>query len=78
MYLLILGIVLLVLKYLAIEPVAQWSWWWVLAPFALTVVWWWLADQSGYTRRKAMEKEERRKAERVNESRKRLGMPPKH
>ncbi|NIC43035.1 TIGR04438 family Trp-rich protein [Aquabacterium sp. A08] len=77
MYLLLLGVALLLLKYLAVGPVADWSWWWVLSPFALTLLWWWFADQSGYTRRKAMEKETQRKADRVEESRKRLGMPAK-
>ncbi|WP_296491428.1 TIGR04438 family Trp-rich protein [Rhodoferax sp.] len=60
MYLLGLGIVLLLLKYLAIGPVAAWSWWWVLTPFALAVVWWTWADASGFTKRKAMEIEEKR------------------
>ncbi|MCM2341613.1 TIGR04438 family Trp-rich protein [Rhodoferax sp.] len=64
MYLLGLGIVLMLLKYLAIGPVADWSWWWVLSPFVLAVVWWAWADASGYTKRKAMELEEKRVAER--------------
>jgi len=64
MYLLGLGIVLLLLKYLAIGPIADWSWWWVLSPFALAVVWWAWADASGYTKRKQMEREEKRIAER--------------
>lgn len=64
MYLLGLGIVLMLLKYLAIGPVADWSWWWVLSPFVLAVVWWAWADASGYTKRKAMEIEEKRVAER--------------
>lgn len=29
----VIGIVLIVLKVLAIEPVAHWSWLWVLSPF---------------------------------------------
>lgn len=78
MYLLLLGIALLLLKYLAVGPVADWSWWWVLSPFALTLLWWWFADQTGYTRRKAMEKEAQRKADRVEEGRKRLGMPSRN
>ena len=45
--------------------------------FALTVLWWAFADKTGYTRRKAMEKEAQRKLDRINESRKRLGMPVK-
>ena len=40
MYLLGIGIVLILLKYLEIDPVAAWSWLWVLAPFGLAVAWW--------------------------------------
>ena len=47
-----------------IGPVADWSWWWVLSPFALAVVWWLWADTSGYTKRKAMEREDQRIKER--------------
>lgn len=69
MYLLGLGIILLVLKLAAIGPVAQWSWWGVLSPFALAVVWWQWADWSGYTKRKAMERDRARGATRIRRSR---------
>lgn len=64
MYLMGLGLILLALKYLEIGPVALWSWWWVLAPFAAAVVWWAWADASGYTKRKAMERSDKRRDER--------------
>ncbi|MDP2677445.1 MAG: TIGR04438 family Trp-rich protein [Rhodoferax sp.] len=64
MYLLVLGIVLLLLKYLGIGPLADWSWWWMLTPFVLAVVWWSWADSSGYTKRKAMEQEAEKMQER--------------
>ena len=64
MYLMVLGLILLVLKYLEIGPVAMWSWWWVLAPFAAAVAWWAWADSSGYTKRKAMERTDKRRDER--------------
>jgi small Trp-rich protein len=76
MVLLVLGLVLLVLKYLGVAPVAGWDWWIVLSPFVLTIVWWWFADTSGYTRRKVDEKEEQRKLDRLNKGRKRMGLPP--
>ena len=47
MYLLGLGILLALLKYLEIGPVAQWSWWVVLVPFGLTLLWWGWADSTG-------------------------------
>ena len=37
MYMLGLGIILALLKYLEIGPVAAWSWWWVLAPLWIPV-----------------------------------------
>ncbi len=60
MYLLGLGLIFLILKYAQVAPVAAWSWWWVLTPFALAVAWWAWADSTGYTKRKAMEHEDKR------------------
>jgi len=77
MYLLVLGIVLLLLKYLEIGPVALWSWWIVLTPFALAVAWWAWADYSGYTKRKAVEAEDARKKRRIDKHRDNMGLPPK-
>ena len=62
MYLLGIGIVLLLLKYLEIAPVAAWSWWVILSPFGLAVAWWAWADSTGYTKRKVVEREEALKA----------------
>ncbi len=73
MYLLGLGIVFLLMKYLEVEPVAAWSWWIVLAPFGLAVVWWAWADTSGYTRRKAMEREDKRRQDRIDKQRQNIG-----
>ncbi|MGV3570487.1 MAG: TIGR04438 family Trp-rich protein [Ramlibacter sp.] len=77
MYLLGIGIVLLVLKYLEIGPVAGWDWWWVLSPLAAAVAWWSWADWSGYTKRKAVERENNRKQARIDKSREQLGLGPK-
>jgi small Trp-rich protein len=77
MLLLGLGIVLLLMKYLEIGPPAEWSWWGVLSPFALAVVWWAWADWSGYTKRKAMQREDERKQKRVDKTREALGLGTK-
>ena len=74
MYLLGIGIVLIVLKYLEIDPVAAWSWLWILAPFGLAVAWWSWADATGYTKRKAMDRMDKRKQERLDKSREALGL----
>ncbi|MDB5733014.1 MAG: hypothetical protein JWQ03_2909 [Variovorax sp.] len=75
MWFLVLGVLGVALKYFEIAPVAVWSWWTVLAPFALTLVWWAYADASGYTRRKVMEKENARKQARIDRQRGELGLP---
>ncbi len=72
MYLLSLGLILLTLKYLEWGPVAAWSWWVVMAPFALAVAWWSWADSTGYTKRKAMEREDKRREERRERTRQAL------
>lgn len=73
MYFLGLGVLLLLMKTLEYGPVAQWSWWVVLAPFALAALWWAWADWSGYTKRREMDKEDARKAERIARSKQALG-----
>jgi small Trp-rich protein len=77
MYLLGIGIILLALKYLEIGPVAEWAWWVVLSPFGLAVAWWAWADMTGYTKRKAVERENLRKQARIDKSRDALGLGPK-
>ena len=74
MYLLGLGLVLLAMKYLEIGFVAAWSWWLVLTPFGLAVLWWFWADSSGYTKRRAMERENARKKARIDKNREVLGI----
>ena len=74
MLLLGVGIILLALKYLEIGSVATWTWWVVLSPFALAVAWWAWADWSGYTKRKAVEKENAKKQARIDKNKEHLGL----
>ena len=69
-----LGILLLALKYLEIGTTAAWSWWAVLSPFALAVIWWTWADWSGYTKRRAIARENARKQARIDKQRDQLGL----
>jgi small Trp-rich protein len=69
-----LGLVFLALKFLEIGPVAVWAWWIVLSPFGMAVAWWAWADATGYTKRKAMEREEARRTDRIERSREALGL----
>ncbi len=73
MYFLALGVILLALKYLEIGPVATLSWWWVAAPFALAVAWWSWADSSGFTKRKAMERENEKRQARIDRNKDAIG-----
>lgn len=77
MYFLGLGVILLIMKYMEIGPVAGWSWWVVLAPFALAVAWWAWADMSGYTKRKAMEREDARRKDRIDRNKTAIGTMPR-
>ncbi|WP_119155787.1 TIGR04438 family Trp-rich protein [Caldimonas tepidiphila] len=75
MYLVLLGIVALILKVAEIGPVAQWSWFLVLSPFAGAVAWWSWADASGYNQRQQMKRMEERKKDRQRKSLEALGQP---
>ncbi len=73
MYFLGIGLLLMVLKYMEIGPVATWAWWMVLTPFGLAVLWWAWADGTGYTKRKAVERENARKQARIDKNRQAIG-----
>ena len=67
MYFVVAGVLLLVMKWAEFGPAAAWSWGWILAPFALAIAWWAWADSSGYTQRKAAEKDQERKDDAAGE-----------
>ena len=73
MYFLGLGLILLVLKFLELGPVAGWDWWVVLLPFGLAMAWWAWADSSGYTKRKAMQRENARRDDRIERNKTAIG-----
>ena len=77
MYLVVLGVCLLVTKLGGWAPVADWPWWGVLAPFAAAVLWWWYAVRSGLTKRREMEKMDKRKEERRRKNLDALGLNTK-
>lgn len=74
MYLVGLGVALLLLKYLEIGPTAKWDWWICLIPFALAVAWWAWADSTGWTKKKAMERENDRKKARIDRQKVAMGV----
>lgn len=40
MPLVVIGVLLFLMKILDFDPVARWSWVWVLTPFILVFIWW--------------------------------------
>lgn len=73
----LIGLAMLGLWYLEIDPVASWPWWGIGIPFVLAVVWWTLSDSLGLTQARAMRKAERRQIERREKTIRDLGMMPK-
>jgi small Trp-rich protein len=72
----LIGLALLALKLAEIGPVVDWPWYVVLAPFGLAVLWWSFADSSGLTQRRAIEKMDKRKADRRQRDMDALGLTP--
>jgi small Trp-rich protein len=70
----VIGILLVVAKLAEFGPFERWSWWIILAPFALAAVWWQFADASGLTKRRAMDKMEARKTDRRDKALEALGL----
>ena len=73
---LLIGLLLLASKWFELGPAAQWSWWWVLLPFALAVAWWAFADATGITQRRAMRRHEEQVARRKAKTVEDLGLGP--
>ena len=76
MYLLGIALAVFFWKWSAVGGPGDWSvddWIIVLVPFGLTIAWWAWADASGYTKRKAMEKIDQRKLDRINRQKQAMG-----
>jgi small Trp-rich protein len=72
----LVGVLVLALKWLGWEPVASWSWLWVLSPFGMAVAWWAIADASGFTQRQAMKRAHARTVARREKALDDLGLRP--
>jgi small Trp-rich protein len=70
----VVGTILLALKLLELDLVADLSWFWVLAPFGAAVAWWAYADSTGLTQRRAMKRMEERKVQRRERDMNALGL----
>ncbi|MDE1952813.1 MAG: TIGR04438 family Trp-rich protein [Betaproteobacteria bacterium] len=75
MWVLVVAIVLLGLKFAAIGPFATLSWWWIAIPLAVVFVWWEIIDPMfAVSQKRAMREMGERKKERNEKARKALGM----
>ena len=74
MWLVLLGLLLTGLKLAGLTGVAAWSWWIVLAPYALAAAWWKFADSSGITQRNAMRRADELAAQRRDSQFEALGL----
>lgn len=74
MWLVVVGVVLSGLKLFGVAFFAGWPWWVVLAPFALAAVWWKIADATGVTQRRAMQRADDLAAKRREAQFESLGM----
>jgi small Trp-rich protein len=70
----LIGLALCGLKAAEIGPFAAWSWWAVLSPFALAAVWWFIADSTGLTKKRAIDRMDDRKAARRKRDMEALGL----
>lgn len=74
MYLVLLGVVFVVLKFMEVAPVADWAWWIVLTPFGLALLWWMYSDATGLTKKREMDKMDDRKEQRRRKAFAALGL----
>ncbi len=74
MILVLIGVVLLVLKFAEIGFGADLGWGWVLAPFGLAAVWWAIRDSTGMTQKAAIDRMEERKIKRRERDMEALGL----
>jgi small Trp-rich protein len=66
MWFLGIGVLLLIMKWFEYGPVAHWSWWIVLAPFALALAWFEIIEPFfGLDKKKAHDELEKVKEERI-------------
>jgi small Trp-rich protein len=77
MAMVIVGLLLLAMKVFDFGFAADWHWGWILLPFGLALAWWQYADSSGLTRKREMDKDDARKADRRKRNVEALGLGAK-
>jgi len=69
MYLLIIGFLLVLMKFMEFGPPATWSWWIILSPFIAILIWWEVIEKVFKLRQKReaaqLEKEKKDRLDRM-------------
>ena len=73
-----IGVLLLLAWWLDLGPFGRLPWYVPLIPFGLAVLWWEFADTSGWTKRKAMIADEKRKRDRLDRNIDAMGLGHLH
>jgi small Trp-rich protein len=80
----LIGIGLIVCNVMDWGPMATWNWdfsgdlWKFVLPFVLATVWWIWSDASGFTKRRAMQKDADRKRDRLDRNIDAMGLGHLH
>jgi len=80
----LIGVALLVCNFMDWGPMAHWNFeftgdlWKFVLPFILAAVWWAWSDASGWTKRKAMQKDADRKRDRLDRNIDAMGLGHLH
>ncbi len=84
MFFVLIGVVLVICNLMDWGPMGQWNWeffgdlWKFVLPFGLAVVWWIWSDASGWTKRKAMQRDDERKRDRQDRNIDAMGLGHLH
>jgi small Trp-rich protein len=68
----LIGVILIICNFFDIGPMGKWNWelmgdlWKFALPFGIAVAWWIWADASGWTKRRAMQRDAERKRDRLD------------
>ena len=80
----LIGVALVICNLMEWGPMASWNWaffgdlWKFVLPFGLAVVWWIWSDASGWTKRKAMQRDADRKRDRLDRNIDAMGLGHLH
>ncbi len=80
----LVGVVLIVCNLMEWGPMAHWNWeffgdlWKFCLPFGLALAWWIWSDASGWTKRKAMQRDAERKQDRLDRNIDAMGLGHLH